>query len=77
MRAERANVLRELLRGKGKVVVIKSAKLLEEFREKMTEKGEPVSRAILDSCASPGTHFSSNFLVFFLSSKHEICMKML
>jgi hypothetical protein len=43
MRAERANVLRELLRTKGKVVVVKSAKLLEEFREKMTEKGEAVS----------------------------------
>uniref|UniRef100_X1Z8H6 DNA replication licensing factor MCM4 n=1 Tax=Capitella teleta TaxID=283909 RepID=X1Z8H6_CAPTE len=41
MRAERANVLRELLRTKGKIVVVKSAKLLEEFREKMAEKGEP------------------------------------
>ena len=47
MRAERANMLREILRGKGKVVVIKNAKLLEEYREKMTEKGEPVSGEII------------------------------
>lgn len=42
-RADRAQVLLELITTKGKVLVLKYNKLYEEFREKVIEKGEQVS----------------------------------
>jgi DNA replication licensing factor MCM4 len=39
-RADRAQLLMELIKSKGKVLVLKYNKLYEEFREKMAEKGE-------------------------------------
>jgi DNA replication licensing factor MCM4 len=39
-RADRAHVLAELIKAKGKVLVHKYSKLYDEFREKMAEKGE-------------------------------------
>lgn len=39
-RAERAETLLELIKAKGKVLVLKYNKLYEEFREKIIEKGE-------------------------------------
>ena len=37
-RAERAQLLKELIRSKGKVVTLKYVKLWEEFRERLIEK---------------------------------------
>lgn len=42
-RADRMQMVRELIRLKGKTPSIKYNKLVEEFKEKMTEKGEPFS----------------------------------
>jgi len=42
-RAERAQTLLELIKTKGKVLVLKYNKMFEEFREKIIEKGEQVS----------------------------------
>ena len=41
-RADRAMTLLELIKAKGKVLVLKYNKLYEEFREKVIEKGEQV-----------------------------------
>ena len=41
-RADRAQVLLELIKTKGKVLVLKYNKLYEEFREKVIERGEQV-----------------------------------
>ena len=41
-RADRAQTLLELIKTKGKVLVLKYNKLYEEFREKIIEKGEQV-----------------------------------
>jgi len=41
-RAERAESLLELIKTKGKVLVLKYNKLYEEFRERIIEKGEQV-----------------------------------
>lgn len=43
-RAERANFLLELIKSKEKVLVLKYNKLFDEFREKLAEKGEQVTR---------------------------------
>jgi len=42
-RADRATTLLEIIKAKGKVLVLKYSKLYEEFREKVIEKGEQVS----------------------------------
>ena len=42
-RADRAHMLLELIKGKGKVLVLKYQKLFEEFREEMDKKGEQVN----------------------------------
>ena len=46
-RANRAQTLIELIKTKGKVLVLKYNKLYEEFREKVIEKGEQVCIMIL------------------------------
>ena len=45
-RAERAEMLLELIKAKGKVLVLKYNKLYEEFREKIIEKGEQVCHSV-------------------------------
>ena len=52
-RADRALVLLELIKMKGKVLVLKYNKLYEEFREKLIEKGEQVRSHISDSGFNP------------------------
>lgn len=46
-RAERVEILRALIKAKGKVPSIKATKLFEEFREKVKEKFEQVCWVIL------------------------------
>lgn len=41
-RATRAKIMKEVIRTKGKVVTLKVAKIFEEFKEKLIEKGEKV-----------------------------------
>ena len=41
-RADRAQLLLDLIQTKGKVLVLKYQKLYDEFREKLLEKGEQV-----------------------------------
>ena len=41
-RAARAKLMKEVIRAKGKVVTLKVAKIFEEFKEKLIEKGEKV-----------------------------------
>jgi DNA replication licensing factor MCM4 len=43
-RADRALFLLELIKSKGKVLVLKQNSLFDEFKEKMVEKGEQVSK---------------------------------
>ena len=43
-RAERANFLLELIKSREKVLVLKYNKLFDEFREKLAEKGEQVTK---------------------------------
>ena len=42
-RADRAHLLLELIKSKGKVLVLKHNNLFDEFKEKVVEKGEQVS----------------------------------
>ena len=51
-RANRAKVMKEVIRSKGKVVTLKVAKVFEDFKEKLIEKGEKVSKGL--SCHVPG-----------------------
>jgi len=41
-RADRATLLLEMIKAKGKVLVMKQNNLFDEFKEKMTEKGDQV-----------------------------------
>ena len=46
-RADRAAALLDLIKSKGKVLILKYNQLFDEFREKMTEKGEQVNAETL------------------------------
>ena len=48
-RADRAQLLLELIQSKGKVLVLKYNKLYDEFREKLMEKGDQVIIIIINS----------------------------
>jgi len=59
-RADRAMTLLELIKAKGKVLVLKYNKLYEEFREKVIEKGEQVCTVASEISCNP---FSTSFTV--------------
>ena len=64
-RAERAQLLRALIKEKGKVVTLKYAKLFEEFRGRVMEKLHDTVRVSI--VAVENLYFFFHFPIFFLS----------